>query len=67
MVQESEMVQEAKLSPEDQERVDKVISSGVNVSERQPFHFWWLMLVIMIALGILGGLSFWIGRLAGSV
>jgi uncharacterized membrane protein YcjF (UPF0283 family) len=44
-----------RLSNDDQQLVDKFISSGVNSPERKPFRFWqlvmWLSLSI-IALGV---------------
>lgn len=58
---------EPKLSPEDQAKVDKFVSSGVNSVERQPFRPLYLLLVVVIVLTLLSGVSFWIAQDAGLV
>lgn len=45
-----------RLTPEDQERVDKVVNSGIHATPRKPFNPWRLMLwlsVIIVGLGVL--------------
>lgn len=59
--------EEPKLSPEDQAKVDKFVSSGVNSVERQPFRPFYLLLVVIIMLTLLTGVSFWIAQDAGLV
>ena len=45
---------EPKLSPEDQAKVDKFVSTGINSVERKPFRPFRLLLVL---LAIVTGLS----------
>ncbi|MGB3608770.1 MAG: DUF3094 family protein [Cellvibrio sp.] len=40
----------SKLTPEDQARVNEVISRGVNSVERGPFRGWLLLGVILLVL-----------------
>ncbi len=42
-----------KLSPEDQERVDKYLSSNINDVERKPFRPFLLLAIIIGVMGIL--------------
>ncbi len=39
-----------KLFPEDQARVDKVLSEGIYKVERKPFRFWGLMAILIFVL-----------------
>ncbi len=39
-----------KLFPEDQARVDKVLSEGIYKVERRPFRFWRLMTLLIFVL-----------------
>ena len=39
-----------KLFPEDQARVDKVLSEGIYKIERRPFRFWRLMALLIFVL-----------------
>ena len=48
------MSEEPRLSPEDQARVDKFVSSGINSVERKPFR---PLLLLAILLGIVTSLS----------
>jgi hypothetical protein len=48
------MNEEPRLSPEDQARVDKFVSSGINSVERKPFR---PLLLLAILLGIVTSLS----------
>lgn len=49
-----------RLSPQDQQRVERVIRRGVNAAERKPFRPWLLLLVILGMLTAMSGLSYWI-------
>jgi hypothetical protein len=47
---------EVRLSDEDQARVDAVLHSGYNQTEKKPFRGWWLagvLAVIVVGLGVL--------------
>ena len=61
------MQTKTKLSPEDQEKVDKFISTGYNDVERKPFRPLMLLLGLMIVLGILSGISILIAYLNDAV
>lgn len=65
--QRQEPLQEKQLSDADQARVDKVIHSGVNATERAPFRPWRLLLFVWLVLLALGGVSYLIGSQAGVV
>jgi hypothetical protein len=39
-----------KLFPEDQARVDQVLSEGIYKVERKPFRFWSLMAILITVL-----------------
>lgn len=54
------MSQADRLSPEDQERVDRFLSSGVNQTERKPFRVWRLLGFIWIVLGLMSAVSYWL-------
>lgn len=56
-----------KLSPEDQARVDAVVHRGVNSVERKPFRPWLLLGVILVALTLLSGISYFIAWTQGVV
>lgn len=56
-----------KLYPEDQERVDKVISGGVYKTDRKPFRPWVLLAWIAVVLGLLTAASYWIAAGQGFV
>ncbi|MBB6521104.1 DUF3094 family protein [Pseudoteredinibacter isoporae] len=58
---------EPKLSPEDQAKVDKFVSTGVNSVERKPFRPLYLLVMVIIVLTILSGVSYWIAMDAGLV
>ncbi|MFB0990136.1 MAG: DUF3094 family protein, partial [Porticoccaceae bacterium] len=42
------MLEQKKLSKEDQEHVDNYLQSGFNTSERQPFRPWRLLGVLWV-------------------
>jgi hypothetical protein len=50
-----------KLYPEDQARVDQVLSEGIYKVERKPFRFWGLMAIligVLVLISVVGyGLS----------
>lgn len=48
----------AKLYPEDQARVDKVLSEETYRVDREPFRFWRLMAVLMGFLVLVTLISF---------
>lgn len=56
-----------QLSPEDQARVDSVISSGVNDVERKPFRPWLLLAIILMVLTALSGISYFLAWQQGVV
>ncbi|MBU3069365.1 DUF3094 domain-containing protein [Aestuariicella sp. G3-2] len=56
-----------RLSPEDQQRVDRYLSSGVNQTERKPFRIWRLFAFIWALLGVMGGVSYWLALRHGVI
>ena len=54
-----------KLSPEDQQRVDQFVSTGINAVERKPFRPIRLMLILIAIVSSLSLLSIFITRWAG--
>lgn len=61
------MSEENKLSEEDMQRVQSVINSGYNSTERQPFRPLRLLAVLWIVVAILGGVSWLIGKNSGFI
>lgn len=59
------MTDEPRLSPEDQARVDKFTSSGVNSVERKPFRPIRLMLFLVLVVSGLSLVSILLSRMAG--
>jgi hypothetical protein len=57
----------SKLSPEDQARVDAVITRGVNSVERKPFRVWLLLGVIVVVLTLLSLFSYGFAWMQGIV
>jgi AmiR/NasT family two-component response regulator len=57
------VMKENRLYPEDQARVDKFISEGVNATDRKPFKPLRLMLVLVIVVSSFSALSLLLGRL----
>jgi hypothetical protein len=64
-VQNGLMTDEPRLSSEDQARVDKFLSQGVNSVERKPFRPFRLLLVLVALVSCLSVLSLYLARLAG--
>ena len=54
-----------RLSPEDQARVDKFVSSGINSVERKPFRPFRLFLILVALVSSLSVLSVFLARMAG--
>lgn len=61
------MSQANRLSPEDQQRVDRYLSSGVNQTERKPFRIWRLFAFIWLLLGLMGVVSYWLALQHGVI
>lgn len=49
------------LYPEDQERVDKFLKRGVNSVERKPMRFFTLLIILLVILGFISVLSYFVG------
>jgi multisubunit Na+/H+ antiporter MnhC subunit len=64
-VENGRMPDEPRLSPEDQARVDKFLSSGVNSVQRKPFHPFRLALILLAIVSSLSVLSVMLARWAG--
>jgi hypothetical protein len=56
-----------RLYPEDQARLEKVLHSGVNQTERKPFRIWRLLGFIWLVLGGLSAASYWIALQHGVI
>lgn len=56
---------EPRLSPEDQAKVDAFVSTGINSVERKPFRPIRLMLFLIVVVTGLSFVSLLLGRLAG--
>ncbi len=56
-----------RLSPEDQQKVDRFLHSGVNATERKPFRLWRLLGVIWLVLVAMSLASYWIALQHGVV
>ncbi|BFM13347.1 hypothetical protein R50072_35000 [Simiduia litorea] len=55
------------LSPEDQAKVDSVIHSGCNDTERAPFRPWLLLGIILLTLTVLSVISYFLAWQQGAV
>jgi hypothetical protein len=56
---------EPRLSPEDQARVDEYVSRGIHSVERKPFRPFRLLLFLVIVVSSLSALSLLLARLSG--
>ena len=56
---------EPRLHPEDQAKVDEFVSSGINSVERKPFRPFRLLLFLVIVVSCLSGLSLLLARVSG--
>lgn len=57
--------EDPKLSPEDQERVDRYLASGYNRVARKPFRPFLLLAVLAVVVTFFTVLSIAITRIAG--
>nr|WP_208022304.1 DUF3094 family protein [Aestuariicella hydrocarbonica] len=48
------------MSPEDQQRVDRYLTSGVHQTDRKPFRVWRLFAFIWLVLGVMSAISYWL-------
>ncbi len=58
-------MEEPRLTPEDQAKVDDFVSKGVNAVERKPFRPFRLLLFLVIVVSGLTGLSLLLAELSG--
>ena len=56
-----------KLSPEDQARVDRYLSSNINEVERKPFRPLLLLGIVFLVLGLLTLVAYVLARFHGVV
>ena len=61
------MPNNTKLSPEDQARVDQVVNSGYNSTERRPFRPLRLLLVLWIVVSLIGLFAWGYARYYGLI
>lgn len=61
------MSQNNKLSPEDQARVDQVINSGYNATDRKPFRPFRLFLVLWAVVSLLGFIAWAFAKYHGLI
>lgn len=59
------MSDENRLYPEDQAKVDKFLSEGVNSVERKPFRPFRLLFILLAIVTSLSIFSLWLARSAG--
>jgi hypothetical protein len=64
-LEQNGLMDEPRLYPEDQAKVDKFVSSGVNAVERKPFRPLRLLLFLVIVVSGLTGISLLLARTAG--
>ncbi len=58
-------MREPALTPEDQAKVDKFVSTGINSVERKPFRPFRLLLFLVVVVSCLSGLSLLLARVSG--
>lgn len=56
------MTEAKRLSAEDQARVDRFLSTGVNQTERKPFRIWRLFAMLWAVLAVLSLFSYWLAQ-----
>jgi len=61
------MQDSTKLSPEDQAKVDQVINSGYNSTERKPFRPLRLLFILWIIVSAMGTFAWGYARYHGLV
>lgn len=54
------MAETKRLSAEDQARVDRFLTTGVNQTERRPFRIWRLFALLWAVLAVLSLFSYWL-------
>ena len=59
------MAKENRLYPEDQAKVDKFLSEGVNSVERRPFKPFRLLIILLVIVSALSVFSIGLARWAG--
>jgi hypothetical protein len=52
-----------ELSPEDQQRVDEVTTSGIHAVERKPFRPLFMVLMLLAVTTLLSGIAILLARL----
>lgn len=57
----------SKLSPDDQQKVDRFISTGYNDVERKPFRPLFLLAFLFVVLTLLSGAAYLIAYLNDAV
>jgi hypothetical protein len=58
-------MEEPRLSPEDQAKVDQFVNSGIHSVERKPFRPLRLLIFLVIVVSSLSALSLLLARSAG--
>jgi len=58
-------MEEPRLSPEDQAKVDEFVNSGVNSVERKPFKPFRLLVILFLVVTGLSAISALVARLGG--
>jgi len=61
------MPNNTQLSPEDQARVDQVINSGYNTTERKPFRPFRLLLILWVIVSVMGFFAWSYARYYGLI
>jgi len=61
------MPNNTQLSPEDQARVDQVINSGYNTTERKPFRPFRLLLILWVIVSAMGFFAWSYARYYGLI
>lgn len=56
-----------ELYPEDQERVDRVLSEGVYRVDRRPFRGWLLLAILVGVLGVVSVAGYFVALAFGFV
>ena len=65
LIEHNGLMEEPRLSPEDQAKVDEFVSTGVNAVERKPFRPFRLLLFLVVVVTALTGLSLLLAESAG--
>ena len=65
VIEHNGFMDEPRLSPEDQAKVDEYVSSGIRSVERKPFRPFRLLLILFILVSALSGLSLLVAEVSG--